>query len=67
MIIISVVWDVRKFECLAVLKGHQGEVKRISFSKDGKFLASGSGDNSIRIWDTNQWFCVATLQVKIQS
>ena len=33
------------------LEGHQGSVLSISVSPDGKFLASGSADHTVRIWD----------------
>ncbi|KAF9460308.1 WD40-repeat-containing domain protein [Collybia nuda] len=35
----------------SVLAGHQGHVNSVSFSIDGKYLASGSGDKSIWIWN----------------
>jgi WD40 repeat protein len=31
--------------------GHSGEISAISFSPDGRWLATGSEDKSIRIWD----------------
>ena len=40
-------------------------VKSVSFSCDGKYLATGSSDQTIRIWDTDKdkdiWVCKAVL------
>src|SRR5260370_36804234 len=34
-----------------VLKGHTKAVTCLAYSKDGKLLASGSNDRSVRLWD----------------
>ena len=42
----------RDFKELFTLKGHSGGVWSVAFSPDGKRLASGSSDQTIKFWDT---------------
>lgn len=44
-------WDVASGREIAAFKGHGRGVTKVVFSRDGKFLASGSSDNTIKIWD----------------
>ena len=37
---------------VATLTGHEGEVTSIAYSFDGRLLASGSDDGTVRIWNT---------------
>ena len=34
-----------------ILKGHKNHVQSVCFSPDGKLIASGSMDRTIKIWD----------------
>jgi WD40 repeat protein len=43
------------------LEGHKGAVNKISFSPDGRFLASDSTDSTIKIWDVSTGKVINTL------
>ncbi|WP_199321945.1 NB-ARC domain-containing protein [Leptolyngbya sp. FACHB-321] len=48
--------------CLNILRGHSGRVWTIAFSPDGQMLASGSEDQTIRLWNARDGTCLTVLQ-----
>jgi WD40 repeat protein len=44
------------------LQGHSSFVLSIAFSPDGKYLASGSQDNTVKLWSLESQLEVTTLQ-----
>jgi WD40 repeat protein len=42
-----------EFKCLKTLEGHSHSVHSVCWSPDGKYLASGSSDRTVKIWDAN--------------
>jgi WD40 repeat protein len=44
-----------------ILTAHRNQVVTVCFSSDGKTLASGGCDNTIRLWDVGRRSNVATL------
>ncbi|GKU10815.1 unnamed protein product [Fusarium langsethiae] len=49
--------------CLQTLEGHGGLVNSVMFSADGQRLASGSNNNTVKIWDAATGACLQTLNV----
>jgi WD40 repeat protein len=43
-------WDPGTGKQLRVLSGHEGQVRSVAFSADGKLLASGAWDSKVRVW-----------------
>ncbi|GKU12900.1 unnamed protein product, partial [Fusarium langsethiae] len=46
--------------CEQTLKGHKNSVTSVVFSADGQRLASGSADNTVKIWDAATGACEQT-------
>eukprot|EP00004_Rigifila_ramosa_P012124 TRINITY_DN2607_c0_g5_i1.p1 TRINITY_DN2607_c0_g5~~TRINITY_DN2607_c0_g5_i1.p1 ORF type:complete len:181 (-),score=36.55 TRINITY_DN2607_c0_g5_i1:177-719(-) len=51
-----------EFERVCVLEDHTGAVACVSFSPDGKKIASGSSDKSVRLWDSTTGICEHVLE-----
>jgi WD40 repeat protein/class 3 adenylate cyclase len=47
------VFDVRTGELLFVLPKHRYSVNAVSWSPDGRWIATGSGDSAVRVWDAD--------------
>lgn len=60
---VVVIWDSLTGKKLIDLEGHTGSVRRISFSGDGKYLASASND-SVRLWRCDDWQPLLVLETQ---
>ncbi len=56
------VWEVATRKEVAVLTGHTDAVYCAAFSPDGKVLATGSDDGTVRLWNTADWTPLGTLR-----
>ena len=45
-------YDMQTYQEVALLTGHTGGINSITFSPDGRTFASGSDDETIRLWNT---------------
>lgn len=56
------IWDIDSGKCLYTLTRHEDAVYAVSFSPDGKHLASGSIDSCIHIWKVKDGSLVKTYK-----
>jgi len=56
------VMDMKTGNDIAKLKGHTNKVTCLAFSPDGTWIASGSWDKTIRIWETATGNLILTLE-----
>ncbi|MCK4443784.1 MAG: WD40 repeat domain-containing protein, partial [Thermoplasmata archaeon] len=66
-----IVYETLEWEIVKVLAGHEGSVLTVSWSPDGKYIASGSGtdkvdmhnipENMIKIWDYGAGVAIQNL------
>ncbi len=51
-----------KFRLVISLQGHTKQVNSVAFSSDGKFLVSGSSDQTVRVWDPSSGQLLNTIE-----
>lgn len=61
---VIVLWDMLTSNKLAALSGAGGEyVAGLSFSRDGKLLAAGTGGGALQVWDVSLRSKVASIDI----
>jgi len=62
------VWEAKKqWKCIHMLKGHAGTLCTVTSIDNGSFLATGSSDCAVRIWNSSTGQCTAVLDGHTQS
>lgn len=56
------IWDLKTGKVEKTLKGHDAAIESFALSKDGKFAATGSEDQTVIVWDLSAGKAVQTLK-----
>jgi WD40 repeat protein len=49
-----VIWNAESGAAVATFKGHSQEVASLAFAGKGGILATGSSDQTLRLWDVTR-------------
>lgn len=58
------VWDIQSRTIRNTFSGHEQDIYSLDFSRDGRTIASGSGDRTVRLWDIEASSSVLTLTIE---
>ena len=47
-------WDIQSRTIRTTFAGHEQDIYSLDFASNGRHIASGSGDHSVRVWDIQE-------------
>ncbi|MGD9981959.1 MAG: hypothetical protein AB7H66_06820 [Hyphomonadaceae bacterium] len=56
------VWDIQSGAEITALRAHRGAVLSASYSSDGRLIATGSADRTVRVWEAASGRPIAVLR-----
>lgn len=60
----SKVWDIQSRSIRHTFSGHEQDIYSLDFARNGKHIASGSGDRTVRVWDIESGQEVLNLAIE---
>lgn len=57
-------WDIATRSIKNVFQGHEQDIYSLDFAGNGRYIASGSGDKTVRLWDVLDGKLVYTLSIE---
>ena len=58
------VWDILGRQIRNTFAGHEQDIYSLDFASNGRHIASGSGDHTVRVWDIEQAREILNLQIE---
>lgn len=57
-------WDIPSRTIKQTFHGHEQDIYSLDFARNGRHIASGSGDRTVRVWDIESGQNVLTLSIE---
>lgn len=57
-------WDIQSRTIRNTFVGHEQDVYSLDFTRDGRAIASGSGDRTVRLWDIEHLSAIRVIGIE---